>query len=70
MQSNQSGKTNISQQDVDQWLKSATPDQVISMTQCGLNEIAGYPQEQRNQFSNGLDNKVHERLFERSPATT
>lgn len=61
MQSNQ----NITQQDVDSWLRSAPPEQVVQHGQNVLNTIASYPQEQRDRFSSSLKSDTKNKLFQR-----
>lgn len=54
----------ITQQDVESWLKSAPPEQVVQHGQKVLDTIASYPQDQRDRFTKSVKSDTRSKLFE------
>lgn len=58
----------ITQQDVNDWLRSAPPEQVVSVAHQALDRISDYPEQQRSSFTSGLKQPTRNKLFDKQPA--
>lgn len=58
---------NLTTNDIDQWQRSAPPEQVVQIAHKLLDTIANYPQQQRDSFVTGMKRDTRNKLFETQP---